>query len=358
LGGIVNPCIGLNIAPGMKMRIHRFLFLFPLLALALTACFPASPAASAAGTPTPTPFLPVFAADGSVEDPVSQPVSQPSIYMASFPPPSAASDIAIPNSVGRIDQPEGQLNILILGSDQRPADGGFRTDVILLLTLNPNGGTATASLTSFPRDLYVYEPGWRVDRINAAFGHGGFQMMADTMEYNFGVRPDHYVLVNFEGFKTIVDALGGVTVQVAQPLSDERDGPGDFSVPSGPVNMDGETALWYVRSRGTSSDFDRTRREQEVLEAVFWKLLSLDAITKAPELYEQYKQTVVTDIGIVDILPLLPLAVDLGSSGNIHRYAVGPAQVDPYTTSGGAAVLLPKYDVILDILRQALNSPR
>lgn len=330
---------------------QRFVLFALLLSLSLTACG-GGQAFSAAGTPTPTPFLPNFADDSSADQLIS--VVEPSLYSTNFAPPSAASDIAIPNPVGRLEQPEGQVNILLLGSDQRPDDGGFRTDVILLLTLNPGGGSA--SLTSFPRDLYVYEPGWRVDRINAAFGHGDFQMMADTMEYNFGVRPDYYVLINFEGFKSIIDALGGITVQVAQPLSDERDGPGDFSVPTGPVNMDGETALWYVRSRGTSNDFDRTRREQEVLEAMFWKLLSLDAITKAPELYEQYKQTVITDIGIADILPLLSLAVDLGSSGNIHRYAVGPEQVDSYTTSGGAAVLLPKYDVILEIMRQALST--
>jgi len=341
------------------MILRKILFLFLLGDLLLAACFSpvGSTSMSAVGTPTPTPFLPVFSTDGSVDQPVSSPQTngQPSLYVANFPPPSAASDIAIPNPVGRLEQPDGQVNILLMGSDQRQNDGGFRTDVILLLTLNTNGGSA--SLTSFPRDLYVYEPGWRVDRINAAFGHGEFQMMADTMEYSFGVRPDHYVLVNFEGFKTIIDALGGITVQVAQPLSDERDGPGDFSIPAGPVNMDGETALWYVRSRGTSSDFDRTRREQEVIEAVFWKLMSLDAITKAPELYEQYKQTVITDIGIADILPLLPLAADLGGSGNIHRYAVGPEQVDSFTTSGSAAVLLPNYDAILEIIRQALSSP-
>lgn len=277
------------------------------------------------------------------------------LYIADFPPPSAASDIAVPNPVGRLPQPEGQVNILLLGSDKRPNDGGFRTDVILLLTLNPEAGSV--SLTSFPRDLYVYEPGWRVDRINAAMGRGGFQMMADTMEYNFGVRPDHYVLVNFEGFKAIIDALGGVTVQVAQPLYDERDGPGDFSVPAGAVTMDGDTALWYVRSRGTSSDFDRTRREQEVLEALFWRILSVDGIVKAPELYERYKATVTTDLGIAHILPLLPLASSLADTSNIHRYAVGPDQVDSYTTSGGGAVLLPDYALILDIMRQALSSP-
>lgn len=335
------------------MKLRSFLFFCLTVPLTITGCF--SPSGFAlGGTPTPTPFLPDFAG--------SQPIaltgnedSQASIYAASFPPPTAASDIPIPNPVGRLAQPEGQVNILLLGSDQRPYDGGFRTDVILLLTLNPKDGSA--SLTSFPRDLYVYEPGWRVDRINSAFPRGDFQMMADTMEYNFGVRPDHYVLVNFEGFKTIIDALGGITVQVAQSLTDERDGPGDFSVPAGEANMDGETALWYVRSRGTSSDFDRTRREQEVLVGLFWRLLSLDAIARAPELYDRYKQTVVTDIGIGDVLPLLPLAADLGTSGNIQRYAIGSEHVDPFTTSSGGAVLLPIYDAILEIMKQALNSP-
>lgn len=342
------------------MKLRAFLLLASI-SLLLSACFPGGGISfSAAGTPTPTPFLPNFSGDNPIDQPISsgsaQGGSQPSTYVANFPPPSAASDVPIPNPVGRLAQPEGQVNILLMGSDQRPNDGGFRTDVVLLLTLNPGGGSA--SLTSFPRDLYVYEPGWRVDRINSAFARGDFQMMADTMEYNFGVRPDHYVLVNFEGFKTIIDALGGITVQVAQPLSDERDGPGDFSVPAGAVTMDGETALWYVRSRGTSSDFDRTRREQEVLEGLFRRLLSLDAITKAPELYGQYKQTVTTDLGIADILPLLPFAADLGSSSNIHRYTVGPEQVESFTTSGGGAVLLPVYDKILEIMRQALNSPQ
>jgi anionic cell wall polymer biosynthesis LytR-Cps2A-Psr (LCP) family protein len=162
--------------------------------------------------------------------------------------------------------------------------------------------------------------------------------------------------VNFEGFSNIVNELGGVNVQVAEPLYDERDGPGDFGVAAGEVAMDGDTALWYVRSRGTSSDFDRTRREQEVLEALFWKILSSDGLSKAPELYEHFKNTVTTDISIEHILPMLPLAADIAETGNIHRYAIGPEQVNSYTTSGGGAVLLPLYDSIIGIMQQALNS--
>ncbi|MEX2160931.1 MAG: LCP family protein [Anaerolineales bacterium] len=349
--------------------------LYALLAgaLLLGACIPGGNSGGflSQSTPTPTPFLPSFSMPQTTDVPAVAVEPQPEQSAAAeaplpkgmlparfedYPAPLALSDIALPNPIGRFVQPEGQVNILLLGSDQRPNDGGFRTDVVLLLTLNPDG--KRVSLASFPRDLYVYVPGWRMDRINGAFARGGMPMMADTMEYNFGVRPDHYVLVNFWGFETVVDALGGISVNVGQALSDHRDGFGDYFVPAGPVAMDGETALWYVRSRGTSSDFERTRREQEVLVALFDKLISVDAISHASELYDQYEESVTTDLEVGDVLGLLPLAADLGAgNGEIARYAVGPDQVDPYTTSGGGAVLLPDTEAILEIMRQALGVP-
>lgn len=348
----------------MQMKPRILCFALVLAALILAACTPGrnSLLPNLGGpTPTPTPFLPQAAHEGDVQVvPVAliEALPQSSDLIPAkfedFPPPATESDLAVPEPVGRFVQPKGQVNILLLGSDQRPNDGGFRTDVILLLTLNPHN--KTAGLTSFPRDLYVYTPGWQMDRINGAFPRGGFAMMADTMEYNFGVRPDHYVLVNFSNFETIVNALGGITVQVAQPLSDERDGPGSFSVDAGEVIMDGETALWYVRSRGTSSDFDRTRRTQEVLVAMFHRLLSLDALARAPELYAQYQQTVTTDLALGDLLPLFPLATDLGAGqGEITRYGVGADMVSPYTTALGGAVLLPDLESVLEMMRQALN---
>lgn len=339
----------------------RILLVTMLLSSLLGACTPSLALPHLGGaTATPTPFLPVLG--DVVDQPViidspTQQAPQAGLMPASFDEysqPTAASDVEIPNPTGRFVQPEGQVNILLMGSDQRPNDGGFRTDVLLLLTLYPDG--KSASLTSFPRDLYVYTPGWRVDRINSAFARGGFEMMAETMEYNFGVRPDHYVMVNFWNFESIINTMGGITVNVEQGLTDERDGPGDFSVPAGNVNMDGETALWYVRSRGTSSDFDRTRREQEVLVGIFMRLFSVDALARAPELFDQYQQMVTTDLAITDLLPLVPLAADLGTgNGSLERYAIGPEQVDSFTTSSGGAVLLPVRDEVLDIMRQALN---
>ncbi len=336
-------------------------------ALLFSACLPngAGGFASAQGTPTSTPFLPsIAAADQPADQQVSIVNSDQQMVadvpkgpsFGAFAPPSEASDMEIPTPLGLIAQLEGQVNILLLGSDQRPNDGGFRTDVIELLTLNTKDNSV--SLTSFPRDLYVYQPGWHMNRINATMAHGDFELLAQTFAYNFGVKPDHYVFINFSGFVSIIDALGGINVQVAQGITDEREGPGDFSVPAGNVLMDGATALWYVRSRGTSSDFDRTRRQQEVLIAIFFRLLSLDAIAKAPELYEQYKTLVRTDMGLADALALLPLAGAVGSNNQIHHYAIGPDEVTPWTTFSGGAVLLPIRDDVLAIMQQALSSQR
>lgn len=335
---------------------HILLAMLLIPAIILAACQPGGQSTAAGlGTPTPTPFLP----GGPVSElplPTTQPIAElGDLGFGEFPGPSQASDIDIPPQMGRLRQPEGQINILILGSDQRPNDGGFRTDVIELLTLNTE--EQTVNLTSFPRDLYVYHPGWHITRINAGMQRGGFEMMANTFAYNFGVKPDFYILVNFDGFVRVIDSLGGVDVQVAWPLTDERKGPGDFSVPAGRVHMDGETALWYVRSRGTSNDYDRGRRHQEMITAIFQRLLSLNALVRAPELYSQYQKMVSTNITLADALAWLPMAGSLVDSQSINRFAIGPDDVTPWRSSTGSAVLVPNQERIRRIMLQALNSP-
>jgi LCP family protein required for cell wall assembly len=141
--------------------------------------------------------------------------------------PSIWPDMQAYAPVGILSHPEDQINILLLGSDQRPNDGGFRTDTIQLLTINPSAGSV--KLTSFPRDLYVNIPGYTVQRINTAFGWGGFDALADTMEYNFGVRPEYYVLINFDAFMDGINSLGGVVVDVKRDFCDHRDAFGQFA---------------------------------------------------------------------------------------------------------------------------------
>jgi len=327
--------------------------------------------AAANATPTPTPFQPVPPTPTyiptSFPTPIPAPTDTPSAppepeivegqsrSWADYPGPTIWPDIVIPAPVGILPQPAGQINILILGSDQRPEDGGFRTDAMILATLNPNLGTV--NLTSFPRDYYAYIPGWTVQRLNTAQVYGGFALTQMTFEYNFGVRPDHYVLIGMNAFKEVIDSLDGVDVQVGQTLTDWRDHYGYYTVTAGNVHMDGETALWYARSRYSTSDLVRNRRQQEVLEAIFEKLLSLNAVGRAPELYQAYIQNVTTDLSLEDIQPLLPLAAQLGDSSKIHRYAIGAGQVYNWINFSGAQVLMPIREAVIAEMRQALNSP-
>ena len=271
--------------------------------------------------------------------------------------PTATSEGPVPQA-STLAPPEGTVNILILGSDWRPS-AGFRTDVMMLAMVNPSKGTV--SVVSFPRDLWVYLPGWGMQRINTAQAFGGFQLTQATFEYNFGVRPDYYIMTNFQGFTQIVDSLGGITVQASINLTDRCDLPmgkdGWCSVGPGTYQMDGETALWYVRSRKSTSDFDRTRRAQEVMQGLFSKMMSLNAIGRIPELYRLYQNNVETNMGLDTIISIAPLAPKLVSDpGKIHRYAIEPQDVSSWVTEGGAQVLLPNQWAVWEKLRQALNA--
>ena len=272
-----------------------------------------------------------------------------------YPPPMVYPiSTQIPYPVGMLSQPENQINILLLGSDIRPNATSFRTDTIILMTINKDLGTV--NLTSIPRDLYVYIPGWTVQRINTAMNHGGYHSLAMTLAYNFGVYPDHYLMINFNNFVKVINSLGGIDVEVGKNFSDQRTGYGWYQVKKGTVHMDGDTALWYVRSRYTSSDIDRLRRAQEVIQAVGYRLLSFDVLTRAPELYAIYKDTVSTDLGLGDINKLLPAAKILVKTQNVGRYVVDYSMVydwtEPYT---GAMVLVPNRYSILLMMQEALN---
>jgi LCP family protein required for cell wall assembly len=297
---------------------------------------------------TPTPLPPAFVPEVKF-------ISDEGRSWQDYPGPSVWPDIDVPAPLGILSHPEGQVNILLLGSDQRPDDGGFRTDTIQLLTINPQEGTV--KLTAFPRDLYVYIPGYTVQRINTAMGWGGFDALADTMEYNFGVRPEYYVLINFWSFVDVIDSLGGITVHIGRDLCDQRDAFGWYCVSEGTMWMSGESALWYVRSRYTTSDLDRGRRQQEVLKAVFDQLINLNGLQRAPELYEIYKNNVTSNLDFDFLSSLLPIAYHLAESREIATNSIGAGQVYSWTNTSGAMVLVPMRDQVMEVMRQVISEP-
>ena len=308
-----------------------------------------------AATATATPFGP---SEATITPPPPPPASPtPPATPTSvepwgeFPAPVEPSAIEIRRPMTPLQMADGTVNIIILGSDQRPHEYGHRTDTMMLISLDPEAGQAT--LLSFPRDLYVFIPGWRMDRINTADPNGGPERVAQTMLYNFGIEVDYWVRANFWGFTQAVDTLGGIDVQVGEGLSDECGGI-HWRYGEGTYHMDGFTALCYVRMRHVTGDFDRMRRQQEVIVGIFDRVLSLDGLARAPELYAQFRSMVETDMELDDIIALLPLAAKISADpSNISRLEIGVEMGElwrvPYS---GASVIQPKWDAIETMLHE------
>jgi len=319
-------------------------------------------------TATPTPFQPLAptplpeqgAAAATPESGTQAASQEPGATAAptSTPTPQLSPTPQITLPAGGVPQEQAledlpdQINILLLGADRRPWDRSYRTDTIILVTLNSDLGQV--NITSFPRDLYVTVPGFGTDRINTAWLRGGYDLLEQTFQHNFGITPDYHVLVEFSTFKKIIDQLGGLDVNVTEKVSDYRAGYW-VTIPKGVVHMDADDVLWYVRTRKTTNDIARNRRQQEVLMAIFDKLISMNALSRVPEFYDLYKENVKTDITLVDALKWLPFAVKIAETRNIKSFALTYNQFYDYITPGGAMVLVPNQQAMMKVIRKSQN---
>jgi polyisoprenyl-teichoic acid--peptidoglycan teichoic acid transferase len=261
------------------------------------------------------------------------------------------------------------INFLLIGSDRRPTGTSHRTDTMLIAIVWPREGQV--SLISIPRDLWIYIPTVGMQRINTAYQSGesggypggGMGLLKDTFLQNLGIRIDHTAMVEFDGFSRIVNTLGGIEVPVACAYTDWRlkapnlDQNNEanwwlYTVGPGEVYMDGDLALWYARSRSKSSDFDRGRRQQEVLRTLFDKALQTGTFTKIPQLYGDLSSSVITDLSLADMLRMAPYSVNF-TNANIRSYYIRPPYVQGWTTPGGASVLLPQEEALQQLLIEA-----
>lgn len=150
--------------------------------------------------------------------------------------------------------------------------GSSRTDTILLVHVPSFGSSTPTTMVSIPRDSYVSIPGYGSDKINAAFSEGGAPLLTQTVEQATGLRIDHYAEIGFGGFAGVVDALGGVTVCPAEPISDPLAG---IDLPAGCQTLDGRNALGYVRSRATPrADLDRMVKQRQFMSALLHRASS------------------------------------------------------------------------------------
>ncbi len=336
-----------------------------------TAPSPVLMGAPAIPTETETPTL---IAVTPTPSPTARPGIDPTLG-ATTPDPSATHELPIPSPAPQRRLDKDVVNLLLLGRDTARGARSYRTDVIILASINKAENSVT--LLSIPRDLFVYIPGWTMNRINTAaqrgddirYPGGGVALLEQTILYNLGIPIHGWVRIDFQGLKDVVDILGGVEVPVSCQITEWRlkddsysltDEDPDhwelYTVEPGVVRMDGVYALWYARSRKKSSDFDRSHRQHQVLRAMFDKALQLEVLPKIPDLYAQYIQIVDTDLGLGDILQFAPLAARLDRSRIKSRF-IGRDQVFPWVASTGAQVLLPDVEGISRLLDEAFEPP-
>jgi LCP family protein required for cell wall assembly len=255
-----------------------------------------------------------------------------------------------------------RTTVLIMGLDRRPEQGDVvRSDTMLLLTVSPSG--PRAALLSIPRDLYVNIPGRGQDRINTAHFWGenaaagnGPTLAMQTVQQNFGVTVNHYVRIDFEGFRAIVDAAGGVDILVEQAIVDDAYPTEDYGtmrieIPAGLQHMDGETALRYARTRHGSSDFDRARRQQQILTALARNLLRPEGWLRIPAVYQAVSEHVESDLSTGDMLALAAVLYRVGPE-EIERRTIEREMTQSWITPGGASVLLPRWELIQPLVQE------
>ena len=254
------------------------------------------------------------------------------------------------------------FNILILGLDERPEEiGPSRSDVIMLVGLNPDQDTV--GLLSIPRDLFVWIPSHGEGRINTAhfWGEaeapgGGPALAVETIHQNLGVPVHGYIRLDFQGFVEVVDALGGVTIDVPEEIHDARYPTDDLrytdiTIPAGRQKMDGQQALIYVRTRYGYSDIDRVRRQQQVVTALLRRAASPAGWLRLPAAIRAVRNSVDTDLSLGEMLLWGTFAVRSGLDAQ-DRIVLDGTVTFSQMTEDGSWVLLPDWNRILPLMRR------
>lgn len=231
------------------------------------------------------------------------------------------------------------LNVLVLGVDRRPEDPeGSQThsDTMMLVKVTPQ--TGSVELLSVPRDLLVEVAPGVEDRINNAYAYGGVERAKSVMENLTGIPVDRYAIVDFEGFKEVVDALGGITLEVEQRIRVGIEGHRVY-IPTGTQELDGLEALAYARYRGTPcGDLDRIERQQQLVSALRAQALEWNTITRLPEVVKIMNENLDTDMGIVQAVSLGRALIGYGADGDMRSAQL---KGKPETLPNGDAVLIP-----------------
>jgi len=293
-----------------------------------------------------------------------------SAMLPGAPSAPAGPNVSGNNAPGSILQWERKerLNFLLLGIDLRRGEtGAARSDTMIVVTLDPQN--KKVGLLSIPRDLWVPIPGYGENRINVAnylgdarkYPGGGAALAKKTVQYNLGVPIHYYIRINFDGFRRLVDTLGGITLDVPKEINDptypdEAYGYKPIHIRAGRQRMDGETALQYARTRHADDDFQRAKRQIQVLLAIRDQAMSIDIIPKIPALWAMRENMVATDLTLDDILSLAQLARDIKAE-DVKSVIIDETMTVAYVTDTGAQVLWPDREKIRKVVEELFAPP-
>ncbi len=250
------------------------------------------------------------------------------------------------------DKLDGMRNILLLGVDSRTGSISGRTDTMILLSVDIEGNLI--KMTSFLRDTYVSIPGYKNNRLNAAYVYGGFDLLAATFEENFGIRPDAYVAVNLSGLTRVIDELGGVYVDVNSKkidrinaviywynkqvlnLSNLRDG---YLTKGGLQKLTGKQAEAWARYRYSESDMQRAERQRQLISIIFEEICKM-SLSELVSFAMDNIDLVKTNLGISDIVSLAPAVLAMRDA-EIRELQIPVSGGYKSQTVSGMAVLVP-----------------
>ena len=209
-----------------------------------------------------------------------------------------------------------KATVMIMGVDERADDVG-RSDTLMIATLDPEKNQA--AILSVPRDTRVKISGHGFDKINAAYAYGGRQLTQKTIENLLNTHIDHYIKINIHGFTKIIDALGGIDIDVEKRMYYEDpwddDGGLYIDLQPGMQHMDGKTAITYVRYRDEEGDIGRIKRQQNFMKAVMDKLVSPTIIPKLPSIVSAVSDSVETDMSVSEILSFIGTLQEAKNNG-------------------------------------------
>jgi len=280
------------------------------------------------------------------------------------------------------DDPD-RVNILLLGMRgiNEPGDGKLLSDAIILASIKKS--TGQVALISLPRDLYARI--WCTPdekKINFAFAYGGLDCAKNTVALITDLYIDHAVGINFEALKEVIDTLGGIDIYLDRPFEEDfqwakegleendhwmiKEFDGEerwvFYVPEGKNHLDGEVALYYVRSRYSTDDFDRMHRQQQVLMAIKEKALSLNVLANPIKIYnllDLLGDNIRTDVSLSQIGSLIGLTSGLDKKDiRTKFFDIGPEGLLYHTFIDEEYVLLPvgdNFDKIQEVSKNIFN---